>query len=282
MPKLPHKIKIYRRIRYRKGYGVHSPFVYNLITKVIEEKAPYYIFDEIEKIRRELSGGNAVVADAKMILEKEIRHRKYGELLFRIVNFFKCKNVLHVGAGTGLMTYYLVSSQSDCTCRAFEEDETLIEMARNNAKRIGLNGIRFEKCTYDKDIIPILSSDQRFDLIFLDTVCDPGLVEKISVKCLEISNEDMILIIDGINKNKYLRTIWERIKSDSRTSVCLDLYHLGIVFFNRNIHKQSYKVFFDYGKKQNIYPFRRRRINLFSRREKGTQNQCPDRSLRHG
>ena len=28
---------MYRGIRYRKGFGVHSPFVFNLITKVIEE-----------------------------------------------------------------------------------------------------------------------------------------------------------------------------------------------------------------------------------------------------
>ena len=31
-----------RKIRHRKGYGVHSPFAYGLITKVIEEKSGYY------------------------------------------------------------------------------------------------------------------------------------------------------------------------------------------------------------------------------------------------
>ena len=45
---------LYRCLRYRKGYGVHSPFVYNLITKVIEEKCSYYSFYDIELLRREL------------------------------------------------------------------------------------------------------------------------------------------------------------------------------------------------------------------------------------
>jgi len=37
-------ILLYRGIRYRKGFGVHSPFVFNLITKVIEERCQYYSF----------------------------------------------------------------------------------------------------------------------------------------------------------------------------------------------------------------------------------------------
>lgn len=45
---------LYRGIRYRKGFGVHSPFVFNLITKVIEEKCSYYSFYDIELLRKQL------------------------------------------------------------------------------------------------------------------------------------------------------------------------------------------------------------------------------------
>ena len=47
-------ILLYRGIRYRKGFGVHSPFVFNLITKVIEERCQYYSFYDIELIRKQL------------------------------------------------------------------------------------------------------------------------------------------------------------------------------------------------------------------------------------
>ena len=44
-------VLLYRSIRYRRGFGVHSPFVFNLITKVIEERCQYYSFHDIELIR---------------------------------------------------------------------------------------------------------------------------------------------------------------------------------------------------------------------------------------
>ena len=38
------------RFRYRKGYGVHSPSDFYLITTVIYEKLPYYAYEELGKL----------------------------------------------------------------------------------------------------------------------------------------------------------------------------------------------------------------------------------------
>ena len=35
------------RFRHRCGYGVHSPFAFNLITHVIYETTPYYKYKEL-------------------------------------------------------------------------------------------------------------------------------------------------------------------------------------------------------------------------------------------
>ena len=39
-----------RRFRHRCGYGVHSPFAFNLITQVIYENTPYYKYKDIKKL----------------------------------------------------------------------------------------------------------------------------------------------------------------------------------------------------------------------------------------
>ena len=79
-------ILLYRFLRYRKGFGVHSPFAYSFITKVIDERCGYYCYQDIELIRRQL------IHKGNKLAGKDIKHT-HGELLFRTVNYFKPKTL---------------------------------------------------------------------------------------------------------------------------------------------------------------------------------------------
>ena len=68
---LKQRFKHAIRFRHKRGYGVHSPFVFDLITNVIKEKAEYYDFARIEAM------GN--------VREKE---RKLYRLIFRLADYF--------------------------------------------------------------------------------------------------------------------------------------------------------------------------------------------------
>ena len=111
---------LYRSIRYRKGFGVHSPFVFNLITKVIEEKCSYYSFYDIELLRKELlfregeitypdrqNKGKRKTRSISEIVKRESIRPKHGALLFRLTNYFKSKNILQIGTTMGLSTLYI-------------------------------------------------------------------------------------------------------------------------------------------------------------------------------
>ncbi len=76
--------KILARLRHRitsnssKGFGIHSPFVFDFITNVVNEKNPYYSYKAIENIAHS---------------DKE---EKYLKLIYRIINYYKRKNVLFI------------------------------------------------------------------------------------------------------------------------------------------------------------------------------------------
>ena len=44
-----------RRFRHRCGYGVHSPFAFNLITQVIYENTPYYKYKDLAAEQKKLA-----------------------------------------------------------------------------------------------------------------------------------------------------------------------------------------------------------------------------------
>ncbi len=68
----------------RYGKGIHSPFVYRLVTGVIYIPYDFYAFKEI----REISGDNLTFEEFKII--------------FRLVNFFQPEAITMVGDDAGL------------------------------------------------------------------------------------------------------------------------------------------------------------------------------------
>lgn len=73
------------RIRCRNGYGVHSPFAYNLIHDVVYNPSAYYAYEALAEQRKALRAGE--------------RHStgKIDGLLFRLANAFQPAQVLVLG-----------------------------------------------------------------------------------------------------------------------------------------------------------------------------------------
>lgn len=72
--------------RHRKGFSVHSPFVFELLNNVFFEKEHYYCYNKIEKI---------VAENTHNFLF--FNKLKYYKLIFRLANYFNAQKILVVG-----------------------------------------------------------------------------------------------------------------------------------------------------------------------------------------
>lgn len=77
------------RFRHRCGYGVHSPFAFNLITHVIYETTPYYKYRELAAEQKKL----APQKDRMWSYESV----KVKRLLFRLVNYAQPATIVDAG-----------------------------------------------------------------------------------------------------------------------------------------------------------------------------------------
>ena len=95
-----------RLIINRRGDGVHSPYAYHFITRVVRNVRPYYCFTELrEALRqaRELSEGKP---------PRPIRKARTLELIFRIAHELQARHVLLLTGETSFVPRYLMATGS--------------------------------------------------------------------------------------------------------------------------------------------------------------------------
>ncbi|MDR1526508.1 MAG: hypothetical protein LBS46_02420 [Dysgonamonadaceae bacterium] len=265
----PVLVKLYRKIRYRKGFGVHSPFVYRLITNVVGEKHAYYAFEEIENFRRQLLNDN----ELNRITACETQSAAYGALLFRMVNFFKCRNVIEIGSSTGVMGLYLgMASRTRCNCWLLDERYGLAQRIRPFAEIHHLDKLQYIEGDYRENIPPLCAKLPEADLLFINRLPETITGEELLRLCRPLIGKRSILILDNIGRQKEIRKIWQELKQHPQSRVMIDLYVLGIVFFDDRLPKRHHKVYFNDKQKQNLHTNRRPRLHLIGRRKKGAKN----------
>ena len=115
------------KARHRKGFGVHSPFVFHLLNYVIFEKLPFYAYVQIEQVRNILLKDKTIVeltdfgtgkkneSSVADIARKSLETPKFGQLLFRLVNYFQPKNIIELGTSLGISTMYLAKPSKPIT-----------------------------------------------------------------------------------------------------------------------------------------------------------------------
>lgn len=120
--------RLYRYLFCRKGYGVHSPFVFDLITNVLEERHGYYAYTELKAARLMLQDA----AKMKNAVKRQSLSRHECEWLFRLANRFKPCRIIMVGSGAGLIPLSLTSYASGGLHGiALEQNAETADMARS-------------------------------------------------------------------------------------------------------------------------------------------------------
>lgn len=63
-------------------------------------------------------------------------------------------------------------------------------------------------------------------------------------ECMKYAHNDTVFVFEGIKASRKMREFWEEICACPEVTVTLDLYSLGIVLFNKKLHKRDYIVYF--------------------------------------
>lgn len=240
--------------RNTKGFGVHSPFMFQFIQSVLSERHYFYVFSEIEALRRVLKKDTTAISitdygtgenresTVAEIANKSIQSAKYGQLLFRIIRYFKAVEVLELGTSLGITTSYLAASSSSIKCVSIEGCPQIAHKAEQNFKKLNLTNIELVIGNIDSNLADVLNKTEKLDLVFFDANHQCETVLRYFEMCLPKVHNDTIFIVDDIYWSEDMEKAWKMIKGHPKVTSTIDIFQMGIVFFNSHLHKKNYKL----------------------------------------
>ena len=244
------------RAKHRKGFGIHSPFVFKLVTDVIEEQTPYYKYSLIEKVRKlylktdkevtveNFGTGKSGREKIATIVKRSAKSKAYAQILFRLVNFYKSQNILELGTSFGLTTMYLAAPNSKSKVVTIEGCKDIAEYAKLSFKRAGFENIQVEIGNINTCLPKVLSCFKKLDFVFFDANHRKEATLNYFNQCLPKSHAKSVFVIDDIYWSKEMTEAWEEIKKRPEVRVTIDLFFYGIVLFDTDLQKEDYTLFF--------------------------------------
>jgi len=252
-----HQVVSYLKFLFKSTnqHGVHSPFVYSLVTKCFYDEKRHDAYDKISAYKKDLLkntseisvtdlGPGSRVTKSKERQISEIAKnagstKKRAQLLYRLNCYFKSNHILELGTSLGIATYSLhlghktsqITTIEGCPkISLFTEDY----LQKNNAKNIQVVNGEFSEA--------ISNLKQNFDIIYIDGNHTKEATLNYFEALLNHAHNDTTFIFDDIYWSKGMTEAWEIIKKHPKVSVTINCYWCGFVFIRQEQAKEDFVI----------------------------------------
>ena len=231
-----------------EGHGIHSPFVFDFIIHVLNDKKKYDCYRKIEFVRKQLlknnnkievedfGAGSAVIPFKNRIVKdiaaSSLKKKKYAQLLFRIAKYYDAKTIVELGTSFGITTSYLASANRDSKIFTFEGAKNIAKIAKENFKTLQLKNVEMVEGSFEKTLPSITNKIEKIDFLFVDGNHrkDPTL-GYFNFFLSKVTNNS-IFIFDDIHWSQEMEEAWKLIQANDSVTLTIDLFFIGLVFFS--------------------------------------------------
>ena len=251
-------LKYLLKARFYKGHGIHSPFIYEFVSRIIFDNSNKDEYEIVENYRKLIlkntdvikvddygagsRNSNSEYKQVKQIAKYSSTKKKYGKLLYRIVNNYKPKNIIELGTSLGIGTLYLALGYIKSNIFTVEGSKEIYKITVKNLSFFNFKNIKLFNNKFENELDAILNEVEAVDLVFFDGNHRKEATIEYFNKCLKKVNNNSIFIFDDIHWSKEMEEAWEIICLHLKTKVCIDLFQFGIVFFKKELSKEKFII----------------------------------------
>ena len=238
-------------------HGVHSPFVYGLVTMCFYDKSSYSVYKIISEYRKSLlrkeqpievtdfGAGSRVFNSSERKISAIAKTAgitpKRARLLNRLVRYLKVKSALELGTSLGIGSVAMAAGNKvrlttleGCpnTAKTAQEEIQAFELG-NIISRVG----EFGELLQDPALL-----DSSYDLIYFDGNHQKQPTLAYFHQLLPVANNDTVFIFDDIHWSREMTEAWEEIKAHPSVRVSIDTFFWGFVFFRKEQEKEHFRI----------------------------------------
>ena len=199
------------------------------------------------------SGDRRKVSD---IAKRSLAKKKYAQMLARLVNWLGDGRlgigdwqlgigdgqliVVELGTSLGVTTAYMAAMDKRNKVITYEGCPAVAEIAKENWKALGIKNI---DCRVGEITADMLDRDlERVDVAFIDANHTHAGTRAYFNVLAEKVHAKSVIVVDDIHYNKEMEKAWHEICEDERVTSTMDLYQMGLVFFDKDYWKRDYRI----------------------------------------
>jgi predicted O-methyltransferase YrrM len=237
-------------------HGVHSPFVYNFVTKCFYNKTKYEAYSNLSEYRTSLLKNKQQIkisdfGTGSRVFKSNLRRidsiaktsgstLKRAQLLYRIVQYFKPQHTLELGTSLGIATQAMALGDSQNKITTIEGCPNISEFTTNQLKAFDIINVTQKTGEFNK-VIQALTTNS-YDLVFFDGNHNKEATLNYFNLLINKAHNDSVFVFDDIHWSKDMVEAWNSIKTHPKVTISIDTFFWGFVFFRKEQVKENFTI----------------------------------------
>jgi len=242
----------------KNEHAVHSPFVFNLLTKCFYDKdfKPDYVLlkqyrNDLLKNKKSIkvtdygAGSQVFKSNERQIAQiAKIAgiSTKRAQLLYRIVHYFQSSTILELGTSLGIATSSLALGNPNAKITTLEGCPETAKQAQLQLKKFNINTVECVVTEFNSYLQTSQIKTKNYQLIYFDGNHSKTATLDYFERLLPTITNETVWIFDDIHWSKEMEEAWEMIKNHPKVIVTIDTYQWGLVFFRYEQPKQHFVI----------------------------------------
>ncbi len=242
----------------KNQHGVHSPFVFDLVTKCFYDKKEYSEYSILKDYRNSLlqnkntievtdfgAGSRVFKSNTRAINQIATTagiSSKRAELLFRLVNYFQPTTILEIGTSLGLATSALSLGNKNAKITTLEGCPNTLNQCQLQLQKFNINNVKCINSEFESYFKNYQLSIINYQLIYFDGNHSKQATLTYFEALLPTISNETVWIFDDIHWSEGMEETWEIIQNHPKVTVTIDTFQWGIVFFRAEQEKEHFVI----------------------------------------